>query len=193
MDFLNSSPVRSGAYRGADLGVGAKMKERSILSDSAIFSARIVLAYSQFLVFDKEAPAGHRWSQGHYDQGFARTGRSVSFATPLEFGRGDVLVHLGPYEGRDEHTRVIEVPFDVSSGEVVVGGPEEFPVKPERVFHLPKGHYRLVAAQAMTDEEQEEIDLYFEKLAEPLATSRIVIADEAMRPPTPLLETAEEP
>jgi hypothetical protein len=104
-----------------------------------------------------------------------------------------VLVHLGPYEGRDEHTRVIEVPFEVSSGEVVVGGPEEFPVKPERVVQLPTGHYRLVAAQAVIDEDQEKIDLYFEKLAEPLATSRIIMADQVMRPPTPLLETAEDP
>jgi hypothetical protein len=169
------------------------MKETSMLSDSAILSARIVFGYSQFLLFDKEARPGHRWSQGHYDQGFARTGRSVSFGTPLEFGLGAVLVHLGPYEGRDEHTRVIEVPFEVSSGEVVVGGPEEFPVAPERVFQLPNGHYRLVVAQAVTDEDQEKIDLYFEKLAEPLPTSRVIVADEAMRPPTPLLETAEAP
>ena len=164
-----------------------------MLSDSAILSTRIAFGYSQFLVFDKEAPAGHQWSQGHYDQGFARTGRSVSFGTPLEFGHGAVLVHVGPYEGRDDHTRVIEVPFEVSSGEVVVGGPEEFPVKPERVFQLPKGHYRLVAAQAVIEEDQEKIDLYFEKLAEPLATSRIISADEGMHPPTPLLETAEDP
>jgi hypothetical protein len=163
------------------------------LSDSAILSTRIAFGYSQFLVFDKAAPAGHQWSQGHYDQGFARTARSVSFGTPLEFGHGAVLVHLGPYEGRDEHTRVVEVPFEVSSGEVAVGGPEEFPVKPERVLQLPKGHYRLVAAQAVTDENEEKIDLYFEKLTEPLPKSRVVVADEAMRPPTPLLETAEDP
>jgi hypothetical protein len=66
-------------------------------------------------------------------------------------------------------------------------------VKPERVFQLPKGHYRLVAAQAVTEEDQEKMDLYFEKLTEPLATSRIIVADDVMRPPTPLLETAEDP
>ena len=169
------------------------MKGMSMLSDSAILSARIVFGYSQFQVFDKAALAGHQWTQGHFDQGFARTGRSVSFGTLLEFGHGAVLVHLGPYEGRDEHTRVVEVPFEVSSGEVTVGGPEEFPVKPERVFQLPKGHYRLVAAQAVTDEDQEKIDLYFEKLAEPLTKSRIIVADNALNPPSPLLETAEDP
>lgn len=136
---------------------GAMTTGTKVLSDSAILSARIYFAYSQFQVFDRAVLAGHHWSQGHYDQGFARTGRSVSFGTRLEFGHGAVLVHLGPYEGRDEHTRVVEVPFEVSSGEVVVGGPEEFPVKPERVFQLPKGPYRLVAAQAVTDEDQEKI------------------------------------
>jgi hypothetical protein len=150
------------------------MTGTNVLSDSVILSARIYFAYSQFQVFDKAALAGHQWTQGHFDQGFARTGRSVSFGT-------------------DEHARVIEVPFEVSSGEVVVGGPEEFPVKPERVFQLPKGHYRLVAAQAVTDEDQEKIDLYFEKLAEPLTKSRIVVADDALNPPSPLLETAEDP
>ncbi len=164
-----------------------------MLSDSAILSTVIAFGYSQFLVFDKAAPAGHRWSQGHYDQGFARTGRSVSFGTPLEFGYGAVLVHLGPYEGRDDHTRVIAGPFAGSAGAVGGGGPEEFPVKPERVFQLPKAHYRLVAAQAVTEEDQEKIDLYFEKVAEPLAKSRIISADKAMHPPTPLLETAEDP
>jgi hypothetical protein len=119
--------------------------------------------------------------------------RNVSFGTPLEFGYGAVLIHVGPYERRDEHIRVIEVPFEVSSGEVVVGGPEEFPVKPDRVFQLSKGHYRLAAAQTVTDEDNENINVYFEKVSEPLATSRILVADEALRPPSPLLETAEEP
>ena len=163
------------------------------MSDSAFFSATIYFAYSQFQVFDKAVLPGHHWSEGHYDQGFARAGRSASFTTPLEFGHGAVLVHLGSYEGRVEHTRVLEVPFEVSSGEVVVGGPEEFPINPERVLHLSKGHYRLVAAQAVTGEDQERIDLYFEKLAEPLVKSRIIVADEAMRPASPLLETAEDP
>jgi Competence protein J (ComJ) len=165
----------------------------NMLSDSAIFSARIYFAYSQFQVFDKAALPGHHWTQSHFDQGFARTERNVSFGTPLEFGHGAVLVHLGPYEGRDDHLRVIEVPFEVSSGEVVVGGPEEFPVKPERVFQLPKGHYRLAAAQTVTDEEHENIDLYFEKLAEPLTKSRILVAEGGLRAPTPLLESAEDP
>jgi len=164
-----------------------------MLSDSGIFSTKIYFAYSQFQVFDKATLPGHHWTQGHFDQGFARTERNVSFGTPLEFGHGAVVVHRGPYEARDDHTRVIEVPFEVWTGEVVVGGPEEFPVKPERVFQLPKGHYRLVAAQTVADEDQENIDLYFEKLTEPLTKSRIVVADDAIHPPSPLLESAENP
>ena len=55
----------------------------------------------------------------------------------LEFGHGDVAVHLGPYKGKDDHERVIEVPIEVSSGEVVIGGPEEYPNK--HIVKMPKG------------------------------------------------------
>lgn len=162
-------------------------------TELAIFSTKIHFAYGQFLVLDKAAHAGHCWSEDHYDQGFARTARSVSFGAPQQFGHGAVLVYLGAYKARNEHTRVIEVPFEVSSGDVVIAGPEEFPVKSQCVLPLPKGHYRLVAAQVVTDEDREEIDLFFEKLAEPLTKSRILVADAAMRLPTRLLETAEDP
>lgn len=164
-----------------------------MFSDSAIFSGRIYFSHSQFQVFDAKALAGHHWTKGHYGQAFARGPRSVSFGTPLEFGHANVLSHLGKYEGRDEHLRVIEVPFEVASGEVVVGGPEQFPVTSDRTFQLPVGSYRMTAAQAVIDDENEKIDLYFEKREQPLTKSRIIIADSEMRPPNPLLESAEEP
>jgi hypothetical protein len=113
----------------------------------------------------------------------------VSFGTLLEFGHGDVAVHLGPYKGKDDHERVIEVPIEVSSGEVVVGGPEEYPNK--HIVKVPKGHYRLVAAQTVTGDDREAIDLYFERLTEPLGKSRIVVADDVLDPPSPLLESVE--
>jgi hypothetical protein len=161
-----------------------------MVSEAAFYSATITFSYSQFMVFDAsvELP-GCAWTDAHQKQAFARRDHNVSFGTPLEFGHGDIAVHLGPYEGKDDHERVIEVPMEVTSGEVVIGGPEEFPNK--HIFMLPAGHYRLVAAQTVIDDDREAIDLYFEKLAEPLMRSRILIADEGLVPATPLLETVE--
>ena len=46
----------------------------------------------------------------------------------------------------------------------------------QHLMSLPKGHYRLVAAQTVTDDDREAIDVYF---------------DDALPPPSPLLETVE--
>ena len=163
-----------------------------MVSEQAIYSATVYFSYSQFQVFDRSVTLpGCAWTEGHYKQGFARREPNVSFGTMLEFGYGDVAIHLATYERRhDHHERVIEVPIDVLSGEIVVAGPEEeYPNK--HVVKIPKGHYRLVAAQTVTGDEREAIDLYFEKLAEPLAKSRILVADDMLDPPSPLLESVE--
>ena len=157
------------------------------MSESIFYSAEIYFSYSQFQVFDSSVSLpGCAWTDEHYRQGFARREPNVSFGTMLEFGHGDVAVHLGPYKPEDEHERVIEVPIEVSSGEVVIGGPEEYPNK--HIVKMRKGHYRLVAAQSVTGDDREAIDLYFEELTEPLAASRIIVADDALHPPSPLIE-----
>lgn len=160
------------------------------LAESVVYSARICFSYSQFQVFDSSVTLpGCAWTDEHYKQGFARREPNVSFGALLEFGHGDVAVHYGPYKPKDEHERVIEVPLEVPSGAVVIAGPEEF--ENEHIVRLAKGHYRLVAAQVVTGDDRETIELYVEKLDEPLAKSRIIVADEALRPPSPLLESVE--
>jgi hypothetical protein len=162
----------------------------NVRSESAVFSAKIYFSYSQFLVFDKSVKLpGCAWTEGHFRQGFARREMNVCFGTPLEFGYADIAVHLGPYKRKDEHQRVIEVPIEVSSGEVEVAGPEE--IEHKNVVKLAKGSYRLVAAQAVTDDDNEMVDLYFEKLSEPITESRIIVCDNALHPPSLLLESVE--
>ncbi len=159
-------------------------------SEKLIYSASIYFSYNQFHVFDASVKLpGCAWTDGHFKQGFARRPQNVNFGTLLEFGEGDVAVHLGSYEERDEHERVVEVPLEVASGEVVIGGPEEYPNK--HIITVPTGHYRLVAAQSVTDDAREAIDLYFEKVPEPLKRSRILLADGGLEPPGPLLESAD--
>ncbi len=162
----------------------------AMLSESAIYTGTIYFSYNQFNVFDRSVKLpGCAWTDGHYKQGFARRQRNVAFSTLLEFGHGDLAVHLAPYAEKHAYQRVIEVPIEVPSGEVVLEGPEEDPDK--RTVQMPCGHYRLIAAQAVTGEDREAIDVYFERLSQPLARSRIIVADDELDPPSPLLESVE--
>ena len=81
------------------------------------------------------------------------------------------------------------MPFLVTSGNVIVEGPEE--IKSKRKLKLRPGNYRLTAAQRITGEEEEAIGLFFHSLQKPLERSSILVADKALRVPNPLLETAK--
>lgn len=151
---------------------------------------KLYFSYSQFMVYDQSVRLpGCAWTAEHTAQGFARRESTVNFNTPLEFGYADVAVARSAYQREKEYERVIAVPFLVTSGKVIVEGPEE--TKPERSFSLPAGNYRLVAAQRVTGDEEEVIDLFFEPLTKPLEQSSILVADSALIPPTPMHETAE--
>lgn len=159
------------------------------MNTTTALSPRLYFSYSQFMVYDQSVQLpGCAWTDEHSAQGFARRESTVNFNTLLEFGYADVTVRRSAYQPSAEHDRVIAVPFRVASGEVLVEGPEEMDV--ERAFTLPPGNYRLVAAQRVTGDEEEVIDLFFEPLAELLERSAILLADDALNPPTPLLETA---
>lgn len=149
----------------------------------------LYFSYSQFMVYDKSVQfPGCDWTAEHMLQGFARRESSVNFNTPLEFGYANIAISHEACQLRPEYQRVIAVPFRVTSGKVVVEGPEETIV--ERSVSLPLGNYRLVAAQYVTGHDREIIDLYFEPLSRSLEQSAILVADEALSPPTPLIETA---
>lgn len=81
------------------------------------------------------------------------------------------------------------MPFLTTTGKVLVEGPEELNVT--RVIELEKGNYRLVAAQRVTGDKTERLDLFFEKLEGPSRKSDILVADPELRPEVPLLDTAD--
>jgi hypothetical protein len=160
------------------------------MSESTGLSARFYFSYYQFLVFDGSVKRpGCAWTEAHFAQGFARRRENVSFRTLLEFGYGDLAVRLGPYAAGIQHERVIEVPLEVRSGEIMIAGPEE--MGSEQILDVPIGHYRLTAAQRVSGDDREVIDLYLEWLAEPITRSRIIVADDALRPPSPLVESVD--
>jgi hypothetical protein len=153
-------------------------------------SPRLYFSYGQFMVFDQsEQMPGCDWTAEHTGQGFARRESTVCFGTTLEFGHADVAVAFGAYQQRADYERVIAVPFYSGSGKVTVEGPEEMDA--ERVFDVPIGNYKLTAAQTVIGETEERIDLFFESVATPLKHSSIIVADEMLHPPEPLIETSE--
>ena len=84
---------------------------------------------------------------------------------------------------------MIAVPIDVSSGELVIGGPEEYPNK--HLVKVPKvttGWWRHRRSRATI---VKRIDLYLERLPRALATSQIIVADGALHPPSVLLESVD--
>lgn len=141
------------------------------------------------MVYDQnEVLPGCDWTDKHSAQGFARRVSAVNFSTLIEFGYAEVTISQSAYELREDDMRVIAVPFRVTSGAVIVEGPEE--IKPERNFALPTGDYRLVAAQRAVGEEEESIDLFFEQVENPMERSSVLVADNGLNPPESLLETA---
>ncbi|WP_035613332.1 competence protein ComJ [Haloferula sp. BvORR071] len=140
-------------------------------------------AYGIFVLFDEAV--GHpdvTFSEETVAQGFSRAESGAWFKTPLEFGDGYLRVAIGPFEATGDYDRAVAVPFHCISGCVTIAGPDE-PLEEQRSFDLPPGYYRLTVAQRVVDEEGEDIDLFFEPLAEPAKWSEVLIADESMRPP----------
>ena len=151
-------------------------------------SPRLYFSYGQFMVYDESVRLpGCAWTDEHTAQGFARRESTVNFNTRLEFGYADVVV-ASAYQRGEGYERVIAVPFLVTSGNVIVEGPEE--TEPKRKVTLPPGDYRLIAAQRVTGEEEEAIDLFFELFSKPLERSSVLVADKALTVPNRLLEAA---
>jgi len=163
-----------------------------------IFEGDLEFDYNQFEVYDPDAyDGGFSWSDVDFAQGFSRRDRSVSFRTLEQYGIAALSVLLGHYLMRPEHQRVIEVPFRVIGNCVEILGPEEVPVVVRKV-PLKAGDYRLTCAQWIPDPYGDlypqyplAVDLFFEKIDEPLAHSRIIIADAELSPPDVLVEWAE--
>lgn len=159
------------------------------MTDQDVLLPKMYFSYGQFMVFDQSVKLpGCDWTDKHFAQGFARRESTACIRALSEFGQADVRASTTPYVAKDDYARVIAVPFAVESGVVVVEGPEEMGT--ERTIKLPPGNYRLVAAQAMASEGEEAIDLFFERVPQVVSSSEILVLDDELDPPTPLIETA---
>jgi hypothetical protein len=152
-------------------------------------SPKLYFSYGQFHVYDSSVKApGCIWCAEHFAQGFARRESTVCFRTLLEYGFADVYCKDIAFLQTGKYERAIGVPFLVTSGRVIIDGPEEINI--ERELCIPVGNYRIVAAQCIVGEDEESVDLFFEFLHEPLSKSEIIVSDLGLSPPLHLLETA---
>jgi hypothetical protein len=135
-------------------------------------------SYNQFVIFDESvALPGHPWTQEDFEKGFVYASGNVAVGTILEFGDAEIDIYESACLSMTHYERVIEAPFEVLSGKVVVAGPEEF--DHTRVVKISNGQYRLTAAQTVRAQDREQIDLFFEALSEPLSGASIVVADSS--------------
>jgi len=129
------------------------------------FSDTIYFSYNQFLVFDKSITLpGKAWTEEDFNRGFTHNRGHAAFRTLLEFGDGELNVYTDSYQALNPDEMVIELPFEVLSGEVLVAGPEEF--EDQRMVRIDQGEYRLTVAQTVIDDGRERIDLFFDKVTE---------------------------
>ena len=150
---------------------------------------RIYISHSEFFIYDADVKYPRcKWAEGHVRQGFARRDSEIAVGALIEYGYAEVVVVYQPYSFRVEYERVITVPFRVTSGVVLIEGPED---ESDRRIDCPVGDYRLTVAQFSLDEEAEVIHLFFEPVASPIEQSSILIADKALDPTAPLIETCE--
>ena len=156
----------------------------------SVYNFELFFSYGQFMVYDHSVSLpGCIWQDLHVNQGFARRESVVCFGTILDYGRANVHVWLQPFAKRKEHQRAISVPFFSPEGRVFLEGPEE--TVTDRYLDIEVGHYLVTAAQYVLNYQEEEIDLFFERVISPAAHSRILLADEQLNPPEELVEDAE--
>jgi len=146
-------------------------------------------AYGLLMVFDScEKSPQSRWTQQHEQQGFARRESSVHFATLNQEGRASVEVFDGEPDSPHKGGRIIYVPMKLPSGQMNIQGPEEWQI--ERFVRVAPGEYTVTLSQ-LIDQETRELILDFFLSLSSTPESRILRADEMLKPPDVPLETAD--
>jgi hypothetical protein len=151
---------------------------------------RMYFSYGQFMIYDASVSLpGCLWTEAHTAQGFARRDSTVCVGTLLDEGHAVVTARLSRFSAAGRYDRVIAVPFQAVDGNVIIEGPEENEVT--RSIRVPMASYRLVVAQRLAGTNKEVIDIFFERLGEPLQQSKVIVADDQLDVPAVLVESAE--
>lgn len=153
-------------------------------------TTEIPFGYSQFMVYDGAInDPGSDWTEAHVRQGFARRERAVCMGTLLEFGTAAVSVLTNGPLDLEKYHRVIAVTLTTESGWFRVRGPES--LEEALRVDVSRGRWRVTVAQRVTGELGEDVDILIEPARPDQTVSEIVVCDEELDPPDPLIEAAE--
>ena len=147
------------------------------------------VSYAQLAVFDSSIVSPFNdWTQAHVDQGFAWRPGSVSFGTLDTSGplRLEVFRSRELVESASHSQRIIRVPFAVPEhGKLEVGS-----IGSSAILEVPCGQYEMTFEHGIDAAGQMWANLYF-RACQDETPPRILRADKDLRPPEPLLMTAE--
>jgi hypothetical protein len=168
------------------------------MSSELLYDDRIYYSYGQICASDEalEPASTIMWTKDQNAQGFSRGHFEVDFATLYDFGWAQFQVFKGPFRKLRPYHRAILTSIHVPSAVLYVNGPDEgYDFRP---FKLEAGHYEIACAQESLgggDDHSPEgillIHMFLTKIAGPLSKSHILIADERLHPPEPLIEILE--
>jgi Competence protein J (ComJ) len=147
----------------------------------------IDVSYRQVCVFlaDQHNPFND-WTEQHVAQGFAWRPGSVSFRT-LDDGSLAVSVMINRrFDEASTATRVIRVPFSVSTGSTVEVGS----MFDSQQIDLAAGEYALTFEHGRSPDGTMWCELFFEPVAHAVQAS-VLRADQELRPGEQLLMNAE--
>lgn len=134
-------------------------------------------SHSIVFVFDEAAQRDLEFEDAHFQQGFARADTSVAFFMLVPWALAKLNISDGAYHAQD-YDRVVQVPLYMPSGSCRIQGPEF----DGTTIKLEQGHYKLTCAQRVIEGELVgkglvALDLFFERLSEPLTSSSILVRD----------------
>jgi hypothetical protein len=152
-------------------------------------SFTLFVSYSQVAVFNAslKQPFSY-WTESHVKQGFAWREGSASFSTIEDGGTHaiEVVVEPGTEQISSQAVRVVEVPFEVSDGEMV----QIASISDEISISMSPGRYALrFECLGWKDGSEPTIRLVFTPAGDP--KFRIIRADAELRPADQLVVTAD--
>lgn len=141
---------------------------------------KVICDYGQICIFDPQLEKPFNdWEAGHNKQGFSWRKNSVSFAVPdvVHEARVNFTIHGSDLINFGDFVRVIQVPFEIGSDGVEIGG-----VLTSQVYDAPPGQYVLTFGIFKPGS---QVSLYL-GLKQGVCEAKILLADENLDPESPL-------
>jgi hypothetical protein len=141
--------------------------------------------YHALFILDesKENPAPFDWTKSEMIQGCQYTDSYIHVVTMASEGTAQLQIFLEEYSHNPEYQWVVQIPLVLYKGNLLVRAVSGYDLKAE----LPPGNYKIVVAQTVLVEDDEEkgtierIDIFFMPTPELLQKSEVLFIDPAFQ------------